>query len=552
MADSEAKPKIGVNPKIKAPPLKIKTKNNADHSDDKILGDIHMNASKVDDNRIKDSEDDTDVSLSDDSEDESDSESESDSENDSKNDSDSESDSKNDSDNETEIEILKGASPEELYQLLASDPAFYLKLIENHKSPDENLGQRFRCLLSRNDNDTLNIKFKIFPTDRWTEIGYFEDMSDQDVYHDFTSHVDALLSRSSAVIEKNRSHLSSEIGEENDISSQKYKGKLNPDMPVPDWDTLQHDPTQMNKIKANLASIQANFRQAVSVGAPVTSTNVPGVVSPGPVVSSGPGFPTGLSKEQISSSRGTGTSVETARRVHHFTKGPLGHYAVKPKSEPISPPDFQRFPPKQIDESLSPPPIKKPITLDVKLTERLERSERSERLSANLAERTNANLAERPEKSNLKDELTAYEQQLIEQMVQQMSVILSLAESEPTGDPTVKALKSLMKQCPVTERSDFQRLINHLSNRENQNFYREYERIVKEAPSYYQPLLRNFISRAWSNTDQSRVYLDPYIYTHRDVLACLELDEIDRKLIQEHKINLVRLWNQHLSFLQKA
>jgi hypothetical protein len=124
---------------------------------------------------------------------------------------------------EEDIELMKTASPEELYQLIATDPPHYLKIIEDAGAELQHL---FRCLLTRNQNQTLSVKFKIFPEDRWVDIGYFEDMSDAEVYKDFQLHVDLLLKRTHAMIEKSqRPHIEAELGDENDITSTEYKGK---------------------------------------------------------------------------------------------------------------------------------------------------------------------------------------------------------------------------------------------------------------------------------------------------------------------------------------
>jgi hypothetical protein len=126
----------------------------------------------------------------------------------------------------SDIEIMELASPEELFQLIITDPEYYFKLLENN----ENLQHKFRIILKRNTNDTLNVKFRILPNDRWSEIGYFQEMSDKEVCSDFVAHVKALLKRSVSVPDElsSRAHIDSQLGAINDITDREnYNGKDN-------------------------------------------------------------------------------------------------------------------------------------------------------------------------------------------------------------------------------------------------------------------------------------------------------------------------------------
>lgn len=105
-----------------------------------------------------------------------------------------------------EITLLKQANPEELYTLIASDPGYYIGIIENYT--DENLQDLFNLKIRR-ENDKLLLKFKIYPEDRWTEVGYFNNSNtDKETFEEFEKHIEILLNRNRT---DNRSHLDAEI-----------------------------------------------------------------------------------------------------------------------------------------------------------------------------------------------------------------------------------------------------------------------------------------------------------------------------------------------------
>lgn len=136
-----------------------------------------------------------------------------------------------------EISLLKMASetPDELYQLIITDPEYYLGIIENYKQ--ENLGNLFNCLITRKDGRLL-VKFKVYPEDRWTELGYFNDTyNDQETYEEFCNHVRIQLQKPRRARPKpgekltvdeilaqgdGRNHLDYELGDKNDIQNDSY------------------------------------------------------------------------------------------------------------------------------------------------------------------------------------------------------------------------------------------------------------------------------------------------------------------------------------------
>lgn len=73
---------------------------------------------------------------------------------------------------EHDIELMKSASIRELYELIATNCQHYIALIENYKS--ENLQTLFNMSIKRIDGH-LVIKFRLNTSDRWVEVGFFDD-----------------------------------------------------------------------------------------------------------------------------------------------------------------------------------------------------------------------------------------------------------------------------------------------------------------------------------------------------------------------------------------
>lgn len=94
-----------------------------------------------------------------------------------------------------EIELLKSAvdDPENLYSLIATDPQYYVGIIENYKQ--ENLQNLFNLRVNR-INNKLTLKFKLYPDDRWVEVGQFsESYNDEETFEEFVKHIEIELER---------------------------------------------------------------------------------------------------------------------------------------------------------------------------------------------------------------------------------------------------------------------------------------------------------------------------------------------------------------------
>ena len=87
-----------------------------------------------------------------------------------------------------EIELWQFSSPDELYTMFKDTPDRYLPIFEK----DRELAQKYGCLVHR-DNGKLRVKYRIYPDDRWTECGFFEDFSDDVIHQEFADSVQRSL-----------------------------------------------------------------------------------------------------------------------------------------------------------------------------------------------------------------------------------------------------------------------------------------------------------------------------------------------------------------------
>lgn len=120
-----------------------------------------------------------------------------------------------------DLELIKICNREDLFSLISSEPEKYLVLIKKHKLENE-LEIKISRIGNRDDCG-LSIKFRIYPTDRWTEVGYFYDYPDSQVYEDFRVQVKSLLGRSrSSIREGQYAHLGSQLDGNNNMLSENY------------------------------------------------------------------------------------------------------------------------------------------------------------------------------------------------------------------------------------------------------------------------------------------------------------------------------------------
>jgi hypothetical protein len=88
-----------------------------------------------------------------------------------------------------EVALWEYCSPDELYMLLKENPARFLPVLE----ADRELAQKHNCLVTR-ENKKMRIKFRVYPEDRWTEVGFFENFDDAVIHEEFAEAVQRSLS----------------------------------------------------------------------------------------------------------------------------------------------------------------------------------------------------------------------------------------------------------------------------------------------------------------------------------------------------------------------
>ena len=122
-----------------------------------------------------------------------------------------------------DLDLVKTCSREDLFRLIRENPEHYLKVIV-----DNQLTHQLNILVNRVDNGQgLNIKFKLFPDDRWTEVGYWGDESDEDIYEEFKRQIDIILSKNISGRKNDKyAHLGSQLDNNNNILSENYGGDI--------------------------------------------------------------------------------------------------------------------------------------------------------------------------------------------------------------------------------------------------------------------------------------------------------------------------------------
>jgi hypothetical protein len=122
---------------------------------------------------------------------------------------------------EEEIELLKSIDGrEDFYELLCSEPEYYLKLLESCDDLKQ-LREDFDIEFIRDDvksgyRNNLRIKFKIRASDFFTEVGFFSEAKDNETYNEFKIKVLSLLKRgqNGGIEIKDDSHLRSHLDSE--------------------------------------------------------------------------------------------------------------------------------------------------------------------------------------------------------------------------------------------------------------------------------------------------------------------------------------------------
>ena len=134
-------------------------------------------------------------------------------------------------DDNEEIKLLKQIDGrEEFYELINSDPLYYLKLLETSPELNDVCNdfdiKFYRETVKDGYRNNLRIDFKIRPDDEYTGIGFFSEANDVNTYNEFKILVTKLLARkqlgkstkkSEEKEKSSRSHLASQLEEEHSM-----------------------------------------------------------------------------------------------------------------------------------------------------------------------------------------------------------------------------------------------------------------------------------------------------------------------------------------------
>jgi hypothetical protein len=123
-----------------------------------------------------------------------------------------------------EISLLKElCNRVDFYELICSEPEYYLKLLEERKEAIDLLKEYdltfLRETASDGCKDNLRIKFKIMKEDQFTEVGFFSDANDKSTYEEFNLYCKRFLKRS--VVRGNVVEDSSSEDEEQNLKREK-------------------------------------------------------------------------------------------------------------------------------------------------------------------------------------------------------------------------------------------------------------------------------------------------------------------------------------------
>jgi hypothetical protein len=172
-------------------------------------------------------------------------------------------------DNEKEMLLEMAESREDLFMYIKTDPSYYLDLIQKEK-----IGPQLNIMVSRDgSNSNMKIKYKIHPNDRWTEVGYFSETSDEEVIEEFIKQVNHNIHRT-PIDPKDRihTHLDSQLAGDNNMQSENYmkdieaiKRQANESDPIKkliNEKQKQKQNTPSNQIKIQTSSLQTVAKQA--------------------------------------------------------------------------------------------------------------------------------------------------------------------------------------------------------------------------------------------------------------------------------------------------
>lgn len=160
-----------------------------------------------------------------------------------------------------DVELLKIASIRERYQLIASDCIHYVSLIENYK--EENLQNLCQMVIRRIEGHMI-VKFRLNASDRWTEIGFYDDdNTDKETIEEVKRMINLRLKDQSQTNEDRRAHLLAQFeeGERHEKTPPSTMSKAIPDDYFANTDLK---PTQEQLESAGYAPVPEHLKQVQS------------------------------------------------------------------------------------------------------------------------------------------------------------------------------------------------------------------------------------------------------------------------------------------------
>ena len=176
------------------------------------------------------------------------------------------------SDVEKDILLEMTESRQDLFYYIKTDPKYYLELIEREK-----IGPQLNIIVNRDDRtNNLKIKYKIHPNDRWTEVGYFSETSDEEVIQEFVNQINHNIHRTPIdASDRVHEHLDAQLIGNNDMRSDDYmkdieaiRKNANLDDPVKKLIKDRQQPIQSSKI--HTPTIEPQPKEPNSEGNPFT------------------------------------------------------------------------------------------------------------------------------------------------------------------------------------------------------------------------------------------------------------------------------------------
>lgn len=385
--------------------------------------------------------------------------------------------------NEVEDILCSAEDRRTLFELFASDPRYYIELINNYKKTKDGsdifLPDLLNIKTSRIKNGKFIIKFKFNDDDRWEEVGYDSNAySDDDTYKAFSEKVKILLMRP----KNQRDHLRTEL---TDVSV--------PKKPVAEETQTKQPPKELpippSQGKQSKISKIDRFRETVA------------------------GLPRYVDDTKAAGQQFPFMSSSMAAQMRQPTQPQQSRQKSAPQQELVK----KRIVRKQ-----------EPISDDE------DESECDEYVTDNdTASVSTSTTGSAPTINSIVD---GYKRNLLKQMKQVVPALLLSTKQPTTNSKLLKELWNLRKKCPTAHKHKYDQMLKQLQHVNIDPFVSKVLSTIPYATVSELPYLYNFV--ASSSVAGGKL-------THEQICNALQLDEDDRELLRDYDINLARLWEHH-------